>query len=125
MVPRSRRRVRWQRRRPQHGSGSQRHYEALVVTAFEIGYGQKHRLQCNALPLGVALQKGVLIAPGACTHHSDMHQRYVGLASEPGAPNEVVITTPPSDKHAPRGIYMLFLLTNHGSVSHAVWVVLQ
>jgi hypothetical protein len=33
--------------------------------------------------------------------------------------------SPPDDKHAPRGIYMLFVVTNAGAVADALWVVLQ
>lgn len=65
------------------------------------------------------------MAPGSTTHHSDMSQRYVEMATGPSDGGAIKITTPPDDRHAPRGIYMLFLVTSSGAVSHAEWVVLR
>lgn len=79
---------------------------------------------CNDLPLGVTIQKVVLMAPGSTTHHSDMSQRYHEMAVAPIQPNHVKFTTPANDRVVPRGLYMLFLVTNLGIPSDAVWVLL-
>lgn len=85
-----------------------------------------------------------LVSPGSTTHHSDMHQRFVelvfkGLGSDatgnyvefyPPLPMGVS-TVPPLGSHAPKGYYMLFILTNDsgttylGVPSEAKWVKLQ
>ncbi len=91
----------------------------------ELGYDQSCSVLCDSLPLGVAVTKAVLMAPGACTHHFDMHQRYVEMATTNQRPEYVDIVTPAHDKLAPRGYYMLFLVTNAGTVSRAIWVRLS
>jgi len=73
----------------------------------------------------VTLDKVVLIPPGATTHSFDMHQRYIELSTNVTAPNQVTITVPALEDKAPRGVYMLWLVTNTGAVSDAKWVVLQ
>jgi hypothetical protein len=94
--------------------------------ADRLEYATHVEIACNDLPLGVSLQKVVLMAPGATTHHSDMSQRYVEMEiTNQIKPHAVEFLTPPDDKHAPRGIYMLFLVTSGGGVSEAKWVVLQ
>lgn len=35
------------------------------------------------------------------------------------------VTAPPDDKHAPRGNYMMFVVTSSGAVADAIWVVLR
>jgi len=80
---------------------------------------------CDPLPLGVAVQKAVLMAPGSVTHHSDMHQRYIEAKVEINNGHEVRITCPELETLAPRGFYMLFLVTNSPAVSSALWVMVQ
>jgi len=100
-------------------------------------YGSTYGLQYQQLPLGVTIEKVVLMAPGAITHHSDMHQRYVELDPDP----EVVPPEPPpyirqfkapaNSNRAPKGYYMLFFVTNPQGPngirvpSNAAWVRLQ
>ncbi len=60
------------------------------------------------------------MAPGSVTHHSDMHQRYFEVRA--GGNNVATFNTPASEAELPRGIYMMFVVTN-ASVSHAEWVV--
>jgi hypothetical protein len=94
--------------------------------AYRLDYATHVEIACNELPLGVSLQKVVLMAPGATTHHSDMSQRYVEMEiTNQIKPHAVEFLAPPDDKHAPRGIYMLFLVTSGGGVSEAQWVVLR
>ena len=71
--------------------------------------------------LGYRLAKVVLMAPGSITHHSDMHQRYVECPVVPVTDTQLQFTVP-SDKGAPDGFYMLFVLTNTGVPSKALWV---
>jgi hypothetical protein len=87
----------------------------------------------SALPSGVTLSKAVLMAPASTTHHSDMHQRAADLLINSQTSTSVTFHTPwdrcvgPNPLHscAPPGYYMLFLVTNQGVPSRAVWVLLQ
>ena len=103
---------------------------APVTDAYRLGYNSQYQVGFNALLMGEYIEKVVLMAPCASTHHSDMHQRYVGMPIS-GMDNDqaiwttVTFTTPPDDKPAPRGIHMLFLVTSAGAVADALWVVLR
>jgi len=67
--------------------------------AFSLTYATSFDVTCDPLPLGNAVGKVVLMAPGSTIHHGDFCRRYV-----------------------PRGIYMLFL-RNQGAPANAIWVV--
>jgi hypothetical protein len=56
-----------------------------------------------------------------------MHARYVEMVIDGAAElvDAVRFRAPPDDKHATRGIYMLFVVTSAGAVADAVWVVLR
>ena len=97
------------------------------MTAFTLNYNTTYEIGSNTLPLGEYIQKVVLMAPGSTTHNSDMHARYVETVLDTTAElaDGVAFTTPLDDKHAPRGIYMLFLVTSAGAVSDAIWVVMR
>ncbi len=99
---------------------------SVTMTAFELAYDTDYEIGTNALPLGEYIDKVVLMAPGSTTHHSDMHARYVETVLDGTAEliDAVRFRTPPDDKHVPRGIYMLFVVTSAGAVADAVWVVL-
>jgi hypothetical protein len=90
--------------------------------AFGLSYNTSFTVTCDALPLGIVLQKAVLMAPGSTTHHSDFCQRYLEMPVTQQGPNKITFTTPLDDVHATRGIYMLFLVTNQGAPSNAIWV---
>ena len=96
-----------------------------ITGADILAYGSQYNMQCAILPANVTLDKVVLIPPGATTHSFDMHQRYIELSTNVTAPNQVTITVPALEDKAPRGVYMLWLVTNTGAVSDAKWVVLQ
>jgi hypothetical protein len=97
------------------------------LNAHELSYGMSYEILCNPLPLGHAITKAVLTAPCSVTHHSDMHQRYVELQTDVERGNHVVfhMPAPAAEAQAPRGIYMLWLITNAGTPSVAQWVVLR
>ena len=75
--------------------------------------------------------------PGAVTHHYDSDQRCVQLTVQtvPGSSQIQLWTTlgipqkntpnTPSENRAPKGYYMMFLVTNAGVPSVAHWVKLQ
>lgn len=98
-------------------------------------YGQTYSLEYLPLLMGLYVEKVVLMAPAALTHHSDMHARYVELdivvPPPPAPPNPTVyFNAPASSKIAPKGYYMLFLVTNpqgvpKGTPSVATWAKLQ
>jgi hypothetical protein len=87
----------------------------------------QYSITYNALPPGVVVQKIVLVAPGADTHHSDMAQRLVRMTltvTDLGG-TRTKFYAPRDSKHAPRGYYMLFAVTNQGTPSVARWVKLS
>ena len=92
--------------------------------AFQLDYDTEFAIKCDPLPTGVALDRAVLMAPGSTTHHSDMCQRYVSMEITRQSGNGLTFKTPLDSKFAPRGIYMLFLATNSGAISDAIWVFL-
>ena len=92
--------------------------------AYVLEYGSGYTLQIDGLPLGQTLTKAVLMVPGSVTHHSDMHQRYVELVADVSGGETIEFRTPTAETQAPPGLYMLFLITNAPSVSHAIWVML-
>jgi hypothetical protein len=96
-----------------------------LMGADELHYGTVYEIHCDRLPAGHAVAKAVLTAPCSVTHHSDMHQRYVELDAGVRRGNEVKLTLPADERAAPRGIYMLWLITNTGTPSEAKWVVLR
>ena len=66
------------------------------------------------------ITRAVLMAPGATSHATDMHQRHVELAITPSEDGDTAVT--PALNVAPPGYYMLFLLNAAGVPSVASWV---
>ncbi|MGB3965986.1 MAG: DUF1929 domain-containing protein, partial [Planctomycetota bacterium] len=95
--------------------------------AWELNYGSQYEIHCDPLDGDVKLEKAVLIPPGAMTHSSDMHHRYVELTTQAIDYNQVTFNMPGPTVEgvAPRGLYRLWLVTNTGAVSNALWVVLR
>ncbi len=95
--------------------------------AYRLNYGATYQMACTIGTAGVSLKKAVLIAPGSMTHHSDMHARYFELESTVTDinPNQIQITIPANENLAPRGFYMLWLVTDTDAVSDAMWVFLR
>jgi galactose oxidase len=97
-----------------------------------MSYGQNYTLEYAP---GVTVERAVLMAPASLTHHSDMHQRYWEMQTvtpPPPNPNPFFsFTAPTSSGQAPKGYYMLFLVStvqtgaNRGTPSVATWVRLQ
>lgn len=71
------------------------------------------------------MEKVVLTASCSTTHHSDMHQRYVELKTTVNNGNEVQFDAPDIEPQAPRGLYMMWLVTNTRAPSVAMWVLLR
>jgi hypothetical protein len=101
-------------------------------SSLAMQYGSNYTLQFQSLPAGVTLDQVVLMAPGSITHHSDMNQRLVELPIVllDEVNNQVTFTAPPNSNHAPRGHYMLFLISSaqgtfKGTPSEAIWAQLQ
>jgi len=65
-----------------------------------------------------------LIAPGAATHHTDTHQRYIRIGHSQTAPTQISVEIPSSNDVAPPGYYMLFLVDTAGapSIAHFIQV---
>lgn len=84
----------------------------------------------EGLPASVRIEQVVLIRPGSVTHHSDMDTRLVRLEIKrdddvPDTEHRIRFRGPKNSAHAPRGFYMLFLVTNQNVPSEAVWVHVQ
>lgn len=72
-------------------------------------------------PDPAAIGSAVLIRPGAVTHCFDMDQRMVGLTFTRGT-GAITVQTPPDGNVAPRGWYMLFLVSTAGVPSVATFL---
>ncbi|MBL8729086.1 MAG: DUF1929 domain-containing protein [Planctomycetes bacterium] len=92
--------------------------------AYVLQRDSTYAIDFAALPLGQTITKAVLMAPGSVTHHSDMSQRYVELKTGVTNGNQVTFSTDRPETVVPRGIYMLFFVSNT-SVSEAIWVMFQ
>jgi hypothetical protein len=96
-----------------------------------VAYNSLFTLTHDPLPPGVAISRAVLMAPGATTHHFDSSQRYYEMLPVKAAggalplANSSTFRAPLNDKRLPRGIYMVFLKTNLGAISQAIWVGIQ
>lgn len=86
----------------------------------EVGYGQTFKIGSP----DTDLSRAVLIAPGATTHATDMHQRYVPVRMHETADGASIVA-PPDPNHAPPGYYMLFVVDEAGVPSIAEWVRLS
>ncbi len=123
---------------PYMTNGSTRPTILNAPPTLNLTYGQTSSLTYQTLPMGVYVEKVVLMAPASLTHHSDMHARYIELDID----NSIVPTLPPppnpsihfkapaSSKLAPKGYYMVFLVTNgqgvpKGTPSVATWARIQ
>lgn len=94
-----------------------------------VAYGQTVVAGLNTrLPTGVTIEEAVLLAPAALTHHDDGGQRCIPLLVQDDSSfphGSARVTMPASAQYAPPGWYMLFVLTNAGIPSNAVWINLR
>jgi hypothetical protein len=93
--------------------------------ALRLTYNSTYGMICSIAEDGVRVARVALMAPGAMTHHSDMHARHVPLKIAVQSQTSFTFSTPANDRLAPRGIYMLWVITTSGAVSDATWVVLR
>ncbi len=82
-------------------------------------------IQHQQLPRGGQVAKVVLMRAASTTHHSDSDQRYVELSVVQKTPTSISVTPPWDSNAAPRGYYMLFVVTKAGIPSEASWVRLR
>lgn len=91
-----------------------------VITGVQgsAGYGASVPVSTSS-----AVEKAVLVAPGATTHGTDMSQRHVPVGVTRRADGSGVdIKTPASANEAPPGYYMLFLVNAQGVPSEARFI---
>jgi hypothetical protein len=67
----------------------------------------------------------ILLRPGSVTHHCDYDQRYVVLPSGNGSATGIDFGAPATSNDAPRGYYMLFVVSSLGIPSEAAWVHIE
>ena len=84
-----------------------------------------HTLGFEPLPAGHAVERAVLISPGAVTHHTDCNQRYVQLILDSASSDHIDVRAPANRNLVPPGYYMLFLVSSAGIPSEASWVKVQ
>jgi len=114
--------------RPPYLTGGRPRPTGVQVSAEVLHYGSMYNVQFLPFPeeeVLTTVAKVVLIRPGAVTHHTDMDTRYLELVSQPGAGSSRDFLAPANSKQAPRGWYMLFLVTNEKVPSVAAWVRLE
>jgi hypothetical protein len=74
-------------------------------------------------PDASSVKSVVLIRPAGVTHAFNMEQRLVGLSFTANATTgTLTVTSPPDDKIAPPGYYLLFVLNSSGVPSVAKFV---
>jgi hypothetical protein len=105
------------------------------LNAPTVEYGDDFRVIFANLPQGEFVNRAVLIAPGATTHHFDSSQRYHEMVikkvtgPQPPIPpgfSAGWFRAPANDKLLPRGAYMMFLRTNRDQISAAAaWVAIR
>ncbi|MEO6595341.1 MAG: galactose oxidase-like domain-containing protein, partial [Planctomycetota bacterium] len=100
-----------------------------INPALGLQYGQTYRATwTNALEPGIEVNSVVLMRPEALTHHDDGGQRMVRCLAwhdedaNSGPFGSVLFKSPTSERHAPPGWWMLFLVTSAGRPSLAYWV---
>ena len=91
---------------------------------YQLARAGAFSLSVEQMPIDTKMEKLVLISPGSSTHHSDMHQRYVECTVISVNDTQMWFTLP-TEKQAPRGFYMAFVVTQSRIPSEAVWVWLQ
>ena len=69
-----------------------------------------------------SIARAVLVRPGAVTHSFNVDQRIVGLETAAQSANSIEVRPPQDSAQAPRGWYMLFLISDQGTPSEAGWV---
>ena len=121
----------WGGERPQ-GVAASDAASGLAISEINVAglsYGQTCRATwVNQMQDGVVVDKVVLMRPEALTHHDDGGQRMVRLLAwddgevPTGTAGSIVFNSPATDRHAPRGWWMLFLVTSTGVPSVAYWV---
>lgn len=97
----------------------------FLYDAWDLDYGQQYGMIYNIGADAVDVDKVVLIAPASMTHHSDMHARNVELNFRIQATGQLAIKAPATKEIAPRGLYMLFMVSTTGGISTAIWVRLS
>lgn len=106
----------------------------VTLSSTELSYfvnGDEHSASFSLSSGSIA--RVVLMAPGSTTHHSDMGQRFVDLPIASQTPGSVTFSTPWDSCTAstvlnfcaPAGYYMLFLISDQGVPSEAVFVRLS
>jgi hypothetical protein len=68
------------------------------------------------------VERAMLMRPGAVTHSFNVDQRAVQLEVVTQGATSIELRPPQNSAEAPRGWYMLFLLSNKGTPSEAGWV---
>jgi hypothetical protein len=85
-------------------------------------YGQQFTIYTPDAP---DISTVALIRSSTVTHAFNPDQRYVGLAIDQRTSTSLGVTAPPTPEIAPPGYYMLFVLNNEGTPSHAKFLRLQ
>jgi hypothetical protein len=65
-------------------------------------------------PQAAAIQSVALLRCGSVTHSFDADQRCVGLAIQGRTPTQLMVASPPDNRVAPPGYYLLFILDQNG-----------
>ena len=93
-----------------------------VSSPATLSHGANYTVTYQPLPLGVTVQKVVLMAPASITHHTDMHQRYIEMLPATSDTPGFGFQVPTNRNKLPPGYYMMFLVTNGRVPSEARFV---
>ena len=94
----------------------------ITTAPITAGYGATVAVDT---PVAPNITSVCLIAPGAPTHHTDTHQRYIKVGFSQTTATQISIEIPSSNNVAPPGYYMLFIVDNAGvpSIGHFIQVI--
>jgi hypothetical protein len=113
-------------------NGTRRPQILNAPPSLALAYGQSAELDYAPLAAGVSVERAVLMAPDRSRTTPTSHQRYVELETlTPSGALSFAFKAPANANLAPRGFYMLFLVSNvqpgahRGTPSTATWVHLQ
>jgi hypothetical protein len=98
-----------------------------AVMNYWLSGPQTYTIRHQRMTNGDRVEKVVLMRPGSTTHHSDFDTRYVELipAAATRTTDSIKVYAPFSSNVAPRGYYMMFLVSKRGIPSVAQWVKLE
>jgi hypothetical protein len=98
-------------------------WSAALLPPNQVGYASSFQFKPQ-LPFGQSVARVVLTTPASITHGQDPNQRCVVLDFDVGG-GSVTAYTPLLPSMAPKGIYLLWMVSSAGIPSEGRWIKVQ